>query len=57
MRGNKRVFIEHVFFLFGRQPIIVIFWQNYARTSVNLIPKLVKVTLRVHYESLDCVKP
>ena len=51
------MFIEHVFFLFGGQPITLIFWQNFARNSVNLIPKLVKVTLNVHYETLNCSWP
>ena len=42
------------FFSFERQPVIVIFWHNLARNSLNLIPKMVKVTLRVHYETLNC---
>ena len=45
------MFIEHIFFLFGRQPITNFFFRN----SVNLIPILMKVTLRVHYETLNCV--
>ena len=46
------MFIKDVF-LGGGRPIISIFWQNFARNIVSLIPKMVKVTLRVHYETLD----
>ena len=48
------MFIEHVFSFWEETYYFKFFGKCFFRNSVNLIPKLVKVTLRVHYETLDC---